>query len=323
MQAPVSAHSSRTAATPAVGRHPDCWGLSLGPRHPSIRSPAVLLYNYYYAIIVHSVRLPTGSAGCWRRADRGWLGLALGWFASCELSSGQGDGRGAALQRVGGRSPPGEPARAAGPQRPPPSSSSVEVWLDSPRVPSQHVTLGGCALGGDRRMRPVWRASRDGSGRLAVSPPPTSWSSRLAVGPPHLRVHVCARVPTPGGACMYVLLCLCACVCTCVRAGSRRGPRGQLCGAPGREGTVWEGRPPGFAQANQPQPLPPDSWGRGRGKSTDLAPRWASVVQAPRIRRWLSGRAAPPHPRVSESRWLRTDESGQSLKSNSLRDTGT
>lgn len=95
LQAPVS---SAKQPLPLWGHHSDCWNLSLGPRHRSIQSPAILLYNYYYAIIVYSVRLPTGSAGCWRRADRSWLGLALGWFASCELSGGQGDGRGVALQ---------------------------------------------------------------------------------------------------------------------------------------------------------------------------------------------------------------------------------
>ncbi|CAI9160070.1 unnamed protein product [Rangifer tarandus platyrhynchus] len=66
-----------------------------------------------------------------------------------------------------------------------------------------------------------------------------------------------------------------------------------MCGAPGRVGTVWEKRPPGFARANRPQPLPPDSWGRGRGRSTDLSPRGASVAQAARLRRWFFGRAAP------------------------------
>ena len=158
MQAPVSAHSSRTAATPAVGRHPDCWGLSLGPRHPSIRSPAVLLYNYYYAIIVHSVRLPTGSAGCWRRADRGWLGLALGWFASCELSSGQGDGRGAALQRGGAghhqgnlRAPlaPNDRHRSQAPWR----FGWTHLGFLASALPSEAALLagtGGCAPCGGR-----------------------------------------------------------------------------------------------------------------------------------------------------------------------------
>ena len=176
---------------------------------------------------------------------------------------------------------------------------AVEVWLYSPRVPSQQVTLGSCAFGaagtGGGCAPCGWRA---GTGRVGGRCP-LHPRAGAAVWPRGRRISVCtcvhvrASVRTPGCACMCVYVCLCACVCTCVPAGSRRRSRGQKCGAPGRVGTVWEERPPGFAQANQPQALPPDSWGRRRGKSTDLAARGASVVQAARVRRWFSGRAAP------------------------------
>ena len=108
--APHSSHSRcgcaiRTAGVPVPGLH------------PFLRPPAVLLYNYYYTITAHSARLPRA------RLATGEERAEVGWFASWELSRGQGDRRGAALQGGGGESPPGELARAAGLQRPPPSSS--------------------------------------------------------------------------------------------------------------------------------------------------------------------------------------------------------
>lgn len=63
-------------------------------------------------------------------------------------------------------------------------------------------------------MRPLWRARssgrRDGSGRQAVSPPPTSWSSRLAAG---RHISVCTCVPV----CLHLGVRACAFMCVCLR----------------------------------------------------------------------------------------------------------
>ena len=198
---------------------------------------------------------------------------------------GQGDGRGARAGHHRGT------CVRRWPPRPPASSSPVELLQDPPRVSSQHATLGSCALGaagtgGGCAQCGGGGAPVGGTGRVGGRCPLQPRAG--AAGWPRAATSPCARACP--SACTWVCVrvrscvCVCACVCTRVRAGSRRR-RGQMCGAPGRVGTVWEERPPGFAQANRPQPL--------RGRSTDSSPRGASVAQAARLRRRFSGRAAP------------------------------
>lgn len=87
--APHSSHSRcgcaiRTAGVPVPGLR------------PSLRPPAVLLYNYYYAITAHSARLPRA------RLATGEERAEAGWFASWELSGGQGDAEGRGQVTTGG-----------------------------------------------------------------------------------------------------------------------------------------------------------------------------------------------------------------------------
>lgn len=99
LPSPHSSHSLCGGAIRAAG-------VSL--RSPSRTATQLLLRDY-------CLQLPTGSAGYWRRAARGWLGPALGWFASWELSGGRETGEGRGQVTTGG------PACAAGPhdrQRP-------------------------------------------------------------------------------------------------------------------------------------------------------------------------------------------------------------
>lgn len=178
-----------------------------------------------YTIII--TRLLLTARGC----------LGLGWLLekSGQRLAGSHPGsflEGREMQRGGGRSPPGELAQPLAPsdrRRP----QAVEVWLYSPRVPSQQVTLGSCAFGAAGTAgggAPCgWRA---GTGRVGGRCP-LHPRAGAAGWPRGRRISVCtcahvrARVPTAGCACMCVSVCLCACVCTCVRAGSRRRSGGR------------------------------------------------------------------------------------------------
>lgn len=104
------------------------------------------------------------------------------------------------------------------PPRPPASSSPVEVLQDSPRVSSQHVTLGGCALGA------AWTGGRcahcggqgapvAGTGRVGRRCPLHPRAG--AAGWPRAATSPCARA-CPSACtwvCVRVRSCVCACVC--------------------------------------------------------------------------------------------------------------
>lgn len=243
---PVSAQEP----LPLWGRHPCCWGLTPIPQ-PSC-----------YTIVITRLLL-TAAYGLSRLLEKSGQRLAAAGTGPVRtLGDFWGAGRRVRGSPVEGRGQqPGEPACAAGPhdrQRPQAPWRFCRTRLGSlaSTLPSEAALSSGRDW---RRMRPVWRTRssgrRAGSGRRAVSPPPTSWSSRPAAGR-HISVCTCVPVCLRLGVRACAFMCVCACVCTRVRARSRcrRGADVRSAGEGGHrlgEASTWlrSGEPTAAAPA--------------------------------------------------------------------------